>query len=142
VLFEISTISTLSRVCSFNCHTVLPEPISNQSSEQQAIVGENVSIQCPLRFGSLQNNYEVTWIGDGHRITNGSDGYLIQTYPNESLIISKVTLDHRRSFLCEATLFNLFPVRSPVIRLIPYRKLIILAINFLSVYFSYQQSHQ
>jgi len=132
VLFEISTLNTLSRACCFDFHTVLPEPISNQSNEQQAIVGGNVSIQCPLRFGSLQNSYEVIWNVDGRRITNGSHGYLIQTYPNKSLIISNVTLDHGGLFQCNATLFNFFPVISPLVQLIPYRKLIIHAINFLS----------
>jgi len=104
---------------------VLPEPvnISEQNYEQKAVVGETATVQCPLRFGSLQSSYEVTWNENGHRITNGSNGYLILTYPNECLVINEVIQDCRIRIQCEATLFNFSTVRSQVIQLVPCCKL-------------------
>ena len=104
------------------CHAVLPEPVDNQNIEQVVTVGEDVIIQCPLRFGSLHQHHNVKWTVDGNPIQNSST-YSILNDPTERVIVNNVNPDHRIKFQCVSTLNGQRPVKSPVVLLMPYGKL-------------------
>ena len=128
----------------FFCHTVLPQPVVSQDIIKQAFTeGEDAAtIQCPLRFGSLHQHYNVRWTVDGNQIQNNPT-YSILHDPTETLIVRNVNRDHRSRFQCVSTLNGQYPVKSPLVLLLPYGKLPSCMANYLLISFVLQpQRHQ
>ena len=127
----------------FFCHAVLPQPVESQDIIKQVVtVGENATIRCPLRFGSLHQHYVVRWTMDGSSIQNDAT-YSILRDPTERLIVRNVNRDHRSRFQCVSTLNGQSPVKSPLVLLMPYGKLPSCMANYLLISFVFQpQKHQ
>ena len=92
---------------------------------QHPLEGENVTIDCPLRFGSLRKNWTVTWIAeDSNEDVLPSSGYHIRTEPLFQLVINNATINYDGArFRCRANLDGRNEVLSQRITLNLYRKL-------------------
>jgi len=66
--------------------------------------GMNVTIDCPLQFGSLRQNYSVQWIvKDRNDIMISSSGYLTRMEPKYQLVIKNASTKYDRAkFQCRA----------------------------------------
>ena len=92
---------------------------------QHPLEGENVTINCPLRFGSLRKNWTVTWIAeDRNEDALLSSGYHILTEPLFQLVINNATINYEGAkFRCRANLDGRNEVMGQRITLNLYRKL-------------------
>ena len=95
----------------------------------QPLEGINVTIDCPLRFGRLREEWNVEWtVRDRHDITNSfpRSGYFFQSSPKFQLVIKNASIDYEGArFQCRGIL----PVgsqsvsdRSQVVQLNLFRK--------------------
>jgi len=66
--------------------------------------GINITIDCPLRFGSLRKNWSVRWIAiDQHNITINNSEYFIHVDPKYQLVIKNASTKYDRAkFQCRA----------------------------------------
>ena len=92
---------------------------------EHSLEGENVTINCPLHFGSLRKNWTVTWIAEDR---NGdvlpTSGYHFRTEPLLQLVINNATINYEGArFGCRANLDGRNEVDSQRITLNLYRKL-------------------
>ena len=105
---------------------MVPGRINVNTTVQHPLEGENVAINCPLRFGSLRNNWTVTWIAEDR---NGADtlqtsGHHIRTEPLFQLVINNATINYEDAkFRCRANRLDRNEVESQRITLNLYRKL-------------------
>ena len=96
---------------------------------QHPLEGENVTINCPLRFGSLRKNWTVTWIAEDRiedtLLSSGySSGYHIRTEPLFQLVINNATINYEGAkYGCLADRLGRNEVVSQRITLNLYRKL-------------------
>ena len=83
----------------------------------------NVTIACPLRFGSLRDGWSVQWIvQDSQSNRLSSSGYIIQSNPNFQLVIKKASIDYDGArFQCQAIRGDAI-VNSQVVTLNLFRK--------------------
>ena len=77
----------------------LPTPIVSRQLEE-----ENVTIHCPLRFGSLRDEWSVQWTAQDSQSNRFSpSGYVIQSNPKFQLVIKKASIDYDGAiFQCQA----------------------------------------
>ena len=93
---------------------------------QHPLEGESVTINCPLRFGSLRKNWSVTWIAEySNGDTLPTSGLHFRTEPSFQLVINNVTINYEDAkFRCRANRLGRNEVDSQRITLNLYRKLI------------------
>ena len=103
---------------------MVPRHINANTTVQHPLEGENVTINCPLRFGSLRKNWTVTWIAEDRNDVFPSSGYHILTEPLFQLVIDNATINYEGAkFGCRANRRGSFEVVSQRITLNLYRKL-------------------
>ena len=95
------------------------------STVEHPLEGKNVAINCLLRFGSLRNNWTVTWTAeDRNEDTLPSSGYHTRTEPLFQLVINNATINYEGAKLrCRANRLGGNEVDSQRITLNLYRKL-------------------
>ena len=97
---------------------MLPDPLDHDSIVT-AVYGSDVTVECPLRFGSLRLEYDVGWLVDGETIVNDTaTRYLILREPEELLTTSTITMNS--DVQCRATLFGLSPRLGTLISIRPH----------------------
>ena len=104
---------------------MVPSRSNVNTTVEHPLEGGNVTINCPLRFGSLRKNWTVNWVAE-HR--NGDVlppiGYHDQTEPLFQLVIDNATINYEGArFRCRANLLGRNEVESQRITLNLYRKL-------------------
>ena len=92
---------------------------------QHPLEGENVTINCPLRFGSLRKNWTVTWIAEyRNEDAPPTSGLKFRTEPSFQLVINNATINYEDAkFRCRANRLGRNEVDSLSITLNLYRKL-------------------
>ena len=84
---------------------VLPSRLQlSTPTVSQQLEEENVTIDCPLRFGSLRDGWSVQWIvQDSQSNRLSPSGYIIQSNPKFQLVIKKATIAYDGArFQCQA----------------------------------------
>ena len=93
---------------SFTSCVVVPRRSNVSTTVQHQLEGKDVAINCSLHFGSLRENWTVTWTAenkDGDTIP--TSGYEIQTDPSFQLVINNATIDYDGAkFQCRAELLS------------------------------------
>ena len=87
------------------CFVVVPQQ-SNTSEIVHELGSTNVTIDCPLQFGSLRKNWSVEWIAvDSNDNTLPSSGYFTVTEPKYQLVIKNISVNYKgANFRCQAIL--------------------------------------
>ena len=82
----------------------MPQRANSSGLEIQSLGGINVTIDCPLRFGNLRNEWDVVWTAlDSHNNRLPPSGYVIQRNAKFQLVIrSASNVYDRARFQCIA----------------------------------------
>ena len=91
----------------FTSCVVVPHRINVNTTVQHQLES-NVTIDCPLHFGSLRKNWTVTWTTENKDgVAPLISGYRIQTDPSFQLVIISATIDYDGAkFQCRAELLS------------------------------------
>ena len=104
---------------------MVPRRGNVSTTVEHPLEGENVTINCPLRFGSLRKNWTLRWVAeDRNEDALPSSGYHTRTEPSFQLVISNATINYEGAkFRCIAYRQGRNEVVSQRITLNLYRKL-------------------
>ena len=115
-------------LCTF---VVAPSRVLLESfTENRELEGENVAIDCPLRFGKLRDGWSVEWtVKDSQGNTMHPSEYFNRTNPKFQLVIKKASFDYEEAtFVCQALRGHTIYQESQTITLNLFRKLIIVSL--------------
>ena len=106
----------------FVLFVVIPSRISAASTVRHQL-GKNVTINCPLRFGNLREDWNVEWtVKDNRNRQVLASRYETRKDPGFQLVINASVDFDGTTFLCKAFLRNDHPQESQTITLELFRK--------------------